>query len=90
MSDVSEIKIVKATFSSEGSYELPPDPDTGEARIANLFMENKSAWRFEGDDGRYAIIRVDNDVFDSYGHSEVEAKARRDAIKQLERDQGAA
>ena len=78
-----EARIVKTTFSSEGTIELPPREGEQEPQILNLFQACKSAWRFETDDGRYAVTPIDNELLDDGSFLAFEAEAREQALKVL-------
>lgn len=78
-----EVRIVKTTFSSDGIIELPK-PGEDEPQFLNLFQMNKSAWRFEADDGRYALVPIDNKALEGMSFAEAEAEARRQAVNFLQ------
>lgn len=70
-------KIVKMAFSSETVLRLK----NGEA--LNLFYSDKSAWRFEADDGRTLFVVVRNDDLRSGGYDRRLGEAQSLAFTRL-------
>jgi hypothetical protein len=70
-SDQAAPKIVRTAFSNQSVLKLDAE------EVLNLFYADKSAWRFETDDGRVLFVVTRNRDLGSRGYDDREEEARQ-------------